>query len=491
MWMGISDAVLHWSKYTPSKTSMLISGQHITYFDLMTQASSISYTLVKNSVTKKRVGICLDNKFLYISSVIAIHQAGCSCVTLNPICPDSSLKVNIADTDLDTIICSATDAKRIRCVSKEIKTVIEIENIDSVSDIFNSNVDRDLEEWGVLFSSGSTGASKAIKYNHLSMTSELIAWCLELGIRRENSFYIGLPAFYTGGLVLTLATLLVGGTVVMPSHNKDRNHPAIWQDYQEVLKQHSLDFAFFIPDQLRSFLKIAQDPIHGGLTVLVMGSYISGEEKVNIAKTLKSNVIESWGNTEGLGTITHKEDLYVRPDSIGRPFLTENICIIDNDISECKPHDVGMLAGDDDTMFDEYINREEATIKTKQNNLIVSDDMGYMDDKNYFYILGRAQESYIVNSKTVFLPEIEAEIRSSSKIDDVCIVTDGNDEETIFSCLIVLASGQNDSTLIDLSNAKFSVKIDTFIAVNEIPTLPSGKRDRVTAREIFSRLRKQ
>ncbi len=43
------------------------------------------------------------------------------------------------------------------------------------------------KEWGILFSSGSTGVSKAIVYDHSAMSSELLAWCLELGIRRETT----------------------------------------------------------------------------------------------------------------------------------------------------------------------------------------------------------------------------------------------------------------------------------------------------------------
>jgi hypothetical protein len=129
------------------------------------------------------------------------------------------------------------------------------------------------------------------------MSSELLAWCLELGIRKETRFYIGRPIHYTGGLVLTLATLLVGGEVILPEHQDDNNFEAIWNHYQKCVADGAIDLAFFVPDQLRTFMRVAKEPL-GGPTILVMGARISGDEKKNAYSLLKSPVIESWGNSE-------------------------------------------------------------------------------------------------------------------------------------------------------------------------------------------------
>ncbi|GAI84575.1 unnamed protein product, partial [marine sediment metagenome] len=158
-----------------------------------------------------------------------------------------------------------------------------------------------------------------------------------------------------------------------------------------------------------------------GPTILVMGAPISGEEKKKVYEFLKSPIVESWGNSEGLGTITDKEDLFVRPNSIGRPFLTEKLCVVSDDLVECAPKQRGRLAGSEETMFVEYANRPDATNQVKKNNLILSDDIGYIDEENYFYILGRDQETFIVNGQTVFLTDIEENLRNKIGIIESCI----------------------------------------------------------------------
>src|SRR5207248_99335 len=80
------------------------------------------------------------------------------------------------------------------------------------------------DEWGIVFSSGTTGPSKAIERNHYSMVTEHLGWCLELQLRRRTPFYIGRPVFYTGGLVLALSTLTVCGCVIVDDFADNEDH---------------------------------------------------------------------------------------------------------------------------------------------------------------------------------------------------------------------------------------------------------------------------
>ena len=60
------------------------------------------------------------------------------------------------------------------------------------------------------------------------MVTELTGWCLELGLRRKSTFYIGRPVFYTGGLVLALSTMMAGGTVIVDDYGKNDDNDEVW-----------------------------------------------------------------------------------------------------------------------------------------------------------------------------------------------------------------------------------------------------------------------
>lgn len=408
MWLGIGDAIEHWARYTPHKTALRVGDRSYDFKTLYDRAISIGLSAIE-SKTDGRVAVGVDDKFEYLACLVGLNLARTSIVILNPHASNEALKVHLADTSPSAVIGHSDLLNAINREATESLKTINILEIPLIKDKkLPSKADN--EEWGILFSSGSTGISKAIVYNHLAMSSELLAWCLELGIRRETKFYVGRPIYYTGGLVITLATLLVGGVVILPGPKDDGDFGSIWNHYQKCLESGTLDFAFFIPDQIRTFMKLADEPL-GGPTLLTMGAPISGDEKKAAFHKLKSPVIESWGNSEGLGTITDRADLFSRPDSIGRPFLTEKICVVTDELVECELGQSGRLAGPEETMFIEYANRPDATGRVKKNNLVLSDDIGYMDEDHYFYILGRDQESFVVEGRIVFLADMEEGIR--------------------------------------------------------------------------------
>ena len=58
-------------------------------------------------------------------------------------------------------------------------------NLEEVKLLIKKGAD---DEWGILFSSGSTGVPKGIERNHNSIISELLGWCLELGLNKKTTF---------------------------------------------------------------------------------------------------------------------------------------------------------------------------------------------------------------------------------------------------------------------------------------------------------------
>lgn len=481
MWLGIGDAIEHWARYKPDKIALRIGDRSFDFKTLYERAIAIS-VFITESKAEGRIGVGVSDKFEYLACITGLNLAGNSIIVLNPHVDQESLKIHLTDTK-PSVILGHSDL--IQTIDKETGRGLRMINVAEIPitkkkmSLFRA----DCKEWGILFSSGSTGISKAIVYDHLTMSSELLAWCLELGIRQETRFYIGRPIHYTGGLVLTLATLLVGGEVILPEYQGDSNFESTWNHYQKCVADCIVDFAFFIPDQLRTFLKMAKEPL-GGPTILVMGAPISGHEKQEVSRLLKSPVIESWGNSEGLGTITDKEDLFIRPNSIGRPFLTEKICIVTDELVECEPGQSGRLAGSEETMFIEYANRPDATKRVKKNNLILSDDIGYMDENGYFYILGRDQESFIIGGKTVFLSDMEERMREVVGNVDICVVAMEVKGAAHFYVLIVSQDRALKYSLqIKLENA-LNMKLSDILFIDTLPRLTSGKIDRLGAAKL-------
>jgi fatty-acyl-CoA synthase len=478
MWLGFGSAIKHWGKYQPDKTALIVGSAEISYKTLNDKAVSISNYFCRTE-SKGRIAILLKDKFKYIASISGLNLINIPVIILNPYLQIESLNINLTDATPDFIIVESETKSLLEKTNIFGGKIVNIDEIPVNSD-FNYSIRIPNKEWGILFSSGSTGTSKAILYEHQTMLSELLAWILELSIIRKSVFYIGRPICYTGGLVLTLATLLVGGTAILNLPNIDNDFIMIWTHYQNCLQKYKIDFAFFVPDQIRQFIKVAKNNL-GGPTILVMGSSILPDEKKKANKILKSPIIESWGNTEGLGTITEIQDLEKRPGSIGRPFLTEEILVLSEDLEICQHGNRGRLAGSDETMFVEYANRPDATERVKRNNFILSDDIGYMDSDNYFYVEGRVQESFIVKGKTVFIVDIENRIREIPGIIENCVIVDEYDKKPIFFALVVAEPSKKENLEREIRK-RINIDFGQIFYSDRLPRLASGKIDRLSAK---------
>ena len=414
MQFGVSEALSHWGLYRSSSLAIVNDGRRITYAQLDRQVTLFAQRLTAAFPAARRIGLAVSHKSKFMIALLAIIRCGKSVALFNQLLPTVELDECIKDTEVGAIVFDkpflAKDNTRRRLLKK--KRTLDFDlirkrhvNRHNISPKFPSPDPTD--EWGVLYSSGTTGIPKGIVRDHYSIVSELLGWCLELELNQDTHFYVGRPLFYTGGLLLSLSTLLVGGTIAIDTSNE-------WADYQRHLGQRRVDIAFFVPGVLRDFVRRAQrskkKPRHS-TRILVMGAHIAGKEKLQASKVLGSIVIESWGNSEGLGTITTPNDLRTRPDSIGRPFLSDPLYIVDKHGRKLPPGRVGRIAGSAEAGFREYCNKPEVTNAVLRDEMIVSDDLGHTDREGYFYVDGRIEDDVYISGRRVFVNKIESLLR--------------------------------------------------------------------------------
>ena len=445
---------------------------------------------IRDSGIDGRVAVAARHKAAFMMLLLGVMRAGNAAVIVNTGLDDEALSVTVKDTKPEVLI---QDHDLGNTWSRRAFASVPRMTVDGVQGAVLTDVPwpkySSSSKWGVLFSSGSTDNPKGIERDHNSMITEVIGWCLELPLTKHSVFYIGRPLFYTGGLVLSLASLFVGATVIANDYRDDDDPEAVWSDYQEMLSLHGVEWAFFMPDQLRAFVAMhPTDPSHSKF-ILVMGAPITGAEKEEAHRALRSQIVESWGNSESLGTITEPEDLALRPDSVGRPFLTDELCVVDDSLNPCEPGKVGRIAGADTAGFDKYSNRLDETERVKQQALIISDDIGHTDEDGYFYVSGRAQDLVVRGDLSVFLPDIAEKIRAQPYIAAVEVCSTDVEGDIQLCAAVVLNSGgaANEEDVCRKLNACLDQQeqLSKVLLLDALPKLASGKVDRLSVRRLF------
>jgi acyl-coenzyme A synthetase/AMP-(fatty) acid ligase len=468
------------------------NGELTTYGNLNSLVNSAAYHISQADIPNERVGICVKSKFDFLVSLAGIVRAGKSAVLLNMGLSDEALSVNIKDAEVTSFIYDDTFSERIIALTKGLKKSHFLNIKKPTKDYSNKKapeykIRNPEDEWGVLFSSGTTGIPKGIERDHNSMITELIGWCLELGLNRETSFYIGRPVYYTGGLVLSLSTLITCGRVILNDFKNDNDPNEIWGDYQSVLSELPVSWAFFVPEQIRAFTSIAETlraSPKEARGILVMGAPISGQEKVKASKLLNCEVVESWGNSESLGTITDPDDIRTRPNSIGKPFLTDELYIVDENCNQIiQPETYGRIAGNEEGGFCKYCNRPDATQQAKRNHLIISEDIGYVDRDGYFYICGRQQDSIVRNGETIFRSDIERKLRGLKWVSECFVSAKAINDTSVELVAVIVPSDRHVTSkgdVLDRLNAVLNSneQLSAVLFIDSMPHTPSGKIDK-------------
>lgn len=497
MQFGVSESIAHWGRFRPDDIALVCNSEAVTYGILNARINRLANELARTSSDPGRVAVVIKSKELFLESVIACSRLGRRPVVMHTGSAAANIRVNLRDTlpNLILVECGVTGNWASIFAEECQGTSLEVSKSKSVTGAnwraAEANA-RPEDEWGILFSSGSTGAPKAIQRDHYSIVTELLGWCLELGLRRRSTFYIARPVFYTGGLLLALSTLLVCGTLILEDLRDDEDANENWRAYQTACSRQQLDWVFMTPDQVRQFTKIANSTAEMAKppkSLLVMGAPIRAAEKINAAKSLKCQVIESWGNSESLGTITDPEDLNRRPESVGRPFLTDAMFVIGSGGEHLQPNQLGKVAGSQDAGFTKYAGREEATADVRKGDLIISDDIGYVDDAGYFYVQGRSEDVVITPDRTLVIPEIESIVRGIPSVEDCCLVIVSR-ESTIPMLGAAVAAGDDVSApdlLLMINDALGEgFQITRVKVLDSLPYLPVGKVDRNAVLELLT-----
>jgi acyl-coenzyme A synthetase/AMP-(fatty) acid ligase len=497
MWMGATECLAHWGIFDPDRPAALLDGTFFSYGAIAGAAASFSAELVKQGLSGQRVAIVSADKLNFMKALFGAQLARCPTIVAHP--KWSSVDINrvIVDTQPSAFIVDPGNSS-ISGVAADKPSLSPPLNGDRqllrrmVQSHTSCGAPED--EWGIVYSSGSTGQPKPIVQTQYSTMTECVAWCMELGLRKSSSFYIARPLYYTGGMALALATMMTRGLLIADNYADDNDASELLHKLDKAASRNEIDHCFLVPELGRAILALRSQWSHRGnpKSVLLMGSKIHAEEKHALADFFGCSVVESWGNSEGLGTITDPADLDVRPGSIGRPFLTEGLWIVDDALDEVPADKIGRIAGSDETMFKEYANHPGATQQTKRADLVVSDDIGYRDRDGYFYILGRVEDVLTVGDNVVTMPAIENDLRGMEGIKDAYV---GSSDASPLRLIVVIettgAPVSEDRIRADIERT-VETRVGTQIAiglsfVDTLPKLSSGKIDRIAARALGAR----
>ncbi|THE64032.1 long-chain fatty acid--CoA ligase [Salinadaptatus halalkaliphilus] len=350
--------------------------------------------------------------------------------------------------------------------------------LEGVSDDAVDIVPDRQDQAALMYTSGTTGRPKGCRFTHDNLLS-LAADGVYEGDYLEpgNRHLIVTPLFHVGAFVPFITNLSVGGTTIVT----DGFDP---ERVLGLLEEESINSSYFVPTQSRMLLSVegVEEYDLSALESYGTGAAPSGAElKREIMDTFDTNLVESFGQTEALATRLPPEQTLEKADSVGRPALSLQMKVVDEDGNRLPSGEVGRAAYKGPTVFDGYHNMPEKTDEVFDDGWFVSDDLIKRDDEGFVYFVGRADDMIVSGGENVHPAEVEEVIHEHPAVNEVAVV--GVPDDTWGERVKAVVVPEDDAA--DLEPDEIVSHVDERIAGykkprsvefrSELPRNPTGK----------------
>ena len=148
---------------------------------------------------------------------------------------------------------------------------------------------------------------------------------------------------------------------------------------------------------------------------------------------------QGYGLSEASPIISANSMDYLKLGSSGKPVPRMEIKIVDEDMNAVPTGERGEIVVRGGNVMKGYWKNAEATAESIVDGWLHTEDMGYLDDDGYLYVLGRTKSLLISNDGEKFSPEgIEESIMATSQYINQCVLH--NNQSPYTTALLTLNS---------------------------------------------------
>ncbi len=339
----------------------------------------------------------------------------------------------------------------------------------------------------VMFSSGSTGRPKGVCLTHRNISSNVQA-IMQIFDLRESDVLVGvLPLFHSFGFTSTMCLPFAAGIGVVYHDN-----PLDSRGVVRAIGDFRATVLMATPSFLSLYAKKASPENLASLRAIIVGA-----EKLNqdFAKEFEGKygvkIYEGYGVTELSPIATVNAPGMSKEGSVGLPIpgVVVKIASIE-DGTVLGPNQEGLVLVKGPNVMFGYLNDPDKTMEVIKDGWYYTGDIGYRDEEGYLFIVDRLARFSKIGGEMVPHVKVEEEIKRILNDNSlVCAVTGVRDKEKGERLVVLLAKDVDVEWLWEELNKRALPKIwiprkDSFIRVDEIPVLGTGKMDLRRIKEI-------
>lgn len=340
----------------------------------------------QNITSGDLVGIIGMNDVDFIIDVLALWQISAVPVPINIKLNETDIEEQLTLSDCDSIIVSEEFSELVKNKKRNLISSNAVEA--ELHTEYKAEVNLS-DPAVIIFTSGSTNKSKGIVLSFGSLYNSALNSNQLLRYTHSDRWLASLPFYHIGGFSTITRSLVFGIPLVIPDSLSTEHLVDSMNKFQPT-------FISLVSAQLKKMVdeEIFPNP---ELKNCLIGGGFSDIKLIKEANELGWPVNLVYGSTETSSLVTAllKDEILIKPNSVGRAVPTNKIKIVDNNGNELKPFEVGEVAVKSNAIMKGYLNLEETSLAIREG-FYHTGDIGFLDEEGYLFLEGR--KNYLISS---------------------------------------------------------------------------------------------
>ena len=457
---------MEWLRYGAQHYPERICINEYTYNDIYLGVLHVARKL--EPLQASRIAILSDNSVtmaIYVLATMVVHK---ELLLLNVHLKPKEIENQLAQLDVTTVLHSV---ERREQLPNSISTIVfeSLERIlsdEEADDTFDWTFeDRDIAV--IMNTSATTGQFKSVPLRWGQIRAHVQASKEVLGKTEQDNWLMVLPLFHVSGLSILLRSLYNGTAVtILPKYDEAQ--------VLKLIESENINMMSLVPTILT---QLEPSIIHHNLRVILLGGEFIPMALIDACEKKSLPIYKTYGMTETFSqSVTFSVlDYPHKRDSVGKPLPGMQVRIDKPDADG-----VGEIHLTGPMVMTGYIDKEPI------DGDLNTDDIGYVDEDGFVYILNRRKDLIISGGENIYPKELEDLVYTLSSVKE-CAVVPVPDPKwgQVPALFVAFHDGESmtaDAILSFMTNSLAKYKIPKYVKI--LPALPRNGTGKIVRNEL-------
>ena len=457
---------MDWLRYGAEHYPNRICINEYTYNDIYRGVVHVARKL--ELLEASRIAILSDNSVtmaIYVLATMVVHK---ELLLLNVHLKPKEIENQLAQLDVTTVLHSV---ERREQLPNSISTIVfeSLERIlsdEEADDTFDWTFeDRDIA--AIMNTSATTGQFKSVPLRWGQIRAHVQASQKVLGRTEKDNWLMVLPLFHVSGLSILMRSLYNGTAVtILPKYDKAQ--------VLKLIESENINMMSLVPTILT---QLEPSIIHHNLRVILLGGEFIPMALIDACEKKSLPIYKTYGMTETFSqSVTFSVlDYPHKRDSVGKPLPGMQVRIDKPDADG-----IGEIHLTGPMVMTGYIDKEPI------DGDLNTDDIGYIDEDGFVYILNRRKDLIISGGENIYPKELEDLVYTLPSVKE-CAVVPVPDPKwgQVPALFVAFHDGESmtaDAILSFMTNSLAKYKIPKYVKI--LPALPRNGTGKIVRNEL-------